>query len=77
VRYFNREVDVLDEESAIVTYCRDFSGTYDADADTGEIVSEADPGADPTFYTERVEINDDGVWQTVLYGTEQEAAECQ
>jgi hypothetical protein len=77
LRYFNREVDVVDENAAIVTYCRDFSGTYDADADTGEIVSEADASAKPTYYTERMELNDLGVWEVVEYGTEGEAAECQ
>lgn len=76
VRYFKREVDILDEGSATVTYCRDFSGAYDVDVDTGEAVSEIEPDAEPTFYTERVELNAEGVWHAVEYGTEAGASEC-
>ncbi|MGP4113873.1 hypothetical protein ACTWP5_23555 [Streptomyces sp. 4N509B] len=76
VRYFNREVNLLNETAAIVTFCRDYSETYDADADTGEIINEAEPSALPTYYTERVEINEDGVWEAVEFGTEQEDSAC-
>ncbi|GAB3121892.1 hypothetical protein GCM10027160_39940 [Streptomyces calidiresistens] len=64
MRFYNYEVKNLEENSAVVEYCRDFSEVYDTDFETGEVVEEADPTATPTHYVTRVEINGIGVWQT-------------
>jgi hypothetical protein len=75
--YFNREVTLFDDgESAAVLYCRDFSQVAAVNPDTGAVLSEADPSAEPTLYVARVELNELGVWQTSEYSTEQKAAEC-
>ncbi|MFX4293217.1 hypothetical protein [Streptomyces bohaiensis] len=75
-RIFSRSVEVLDEETATVSFCRDFSEVDDIDHATGEVVTPADPSAQPTLYLTRVELNDVGVWQTIEYRGERGASEC-
>jgi hypothetical protein len=66
-----------DDGAAIVTYCRDFSGSVTNDLQTGKVVEEADGQAKPTRYVARLEKNDLGVWQTVDEDAQSEATECQ
>ncbi|NJQ05797.1 hypothetical protein [Streptomyces lonarensis] len=75
-RIFNRSVEVFDEETAAVSFCRDFSEVDDIDHDSGDIATPADPSAKPTLYVTRVELNDVGVWQTIEYRGERGASEC-
>ncbi|WP_103504363.1 MULTISPECIES: hypothetical protein [unclassified Streptomyces] len=75
-RIFNREVTTFDSESAAVSFCRDFSAVANVDKDTGEVGSPMDEDAKATHYTTRLELSDQGVWQTVDYQVVGEASEC-
>ncbi|MQS08712.1 hypothetical protein [Streptomyces alkaliphilus] len=77
-RYFNREVTVFEGgTSAAVLLCRDFSGVSTIDFESREVTKEADTEAKPALYAARVELNDQGVWQTSEYTVTSEAPECQ
>ncbi|MFB7895823.1 hypothetical protein ACFC1B_05780 [Streptomyces xiamenensis] len=75
--YFNRDVKLVEEGVATISFCRDFSQVYDKDFETGEITKEADPDAKPTLYVARMELSTEGVWQTVEYDLSREDQECQ
>jgi hypothetical protein len=75
-RYFNRNVNIVEEGVATIEFCRDFSQIYETDFETGEVVEEADPDAKPTLYAARMELSDSGVWQTVEYDLFREDAQC-
>lgn len=76
MRYFNQEVVVLSEDTASVTYCRDYREVATADFETGEVTEEADDSAPPTFYETFLRKNDEGVWQTVAREYDQESGQC-
>ncbi|NJQ16886.1 hypothetical protein [Streptomyces bohaiensis] len=75
-RIFGRDVTVFEDGAAAVSFCRDFSEVTDVDHATGEVTSAADASAEATIYYTRVELNDQGVWQTVEERGERGAAEC-
>ncbi|WP_369265966.1 hypothetical protein [Streptomyces harbinensis] len=76
-RYFNRDVTLVEDGVATISFCRDFSQVYDKDFETGEITKEADPHAKPTLYVARMEQSPDGIWQTVEYDLFREDQKCQ
>ncbi|MCE7082158.1 hypothetical protein [Streptomyces sp. ST2-7A] len=74
--YFGYEVTMYDDSSAGVLFCRDFRDVATIDAETGEVVEEANASAKASQYVTRVELNDGGVWQTTEYHFYREAEEC-
>ncbi|MFG2722946.1 hypothetical protein ACGFW5_32295 [Streptomyces sp. NPDC048416] len=64
-RYYHRNVTVSGE-SAALSYCADATQTYPKDRKTGK-VDRSVPGSasDYTFFTEQLQKNDKGVWQSV------------
>ncbi|MBB0245837.1 hypothetical protein FNQ90_17420 [Streptomyces alkaliphilus] len=76
IRYYDYEVNILPGEAAVLTYCRDFTGSVTHDFSTREVVQEADPDALPTRYVARLEKGDQGVWQTVEEELERESSQC-
>ncbi|GAB3112390.1 hypothetical protein GCM10027160_14430 [Streptomyces calidiresistens] len=74
--YFDWGVEILDRESALVTFCRDYSEIYTKDFATGEVIEEADGEALPTRYVNRVELGDNGVWQTHEKEAEVDSPRC-
>ncbi|WP_167969076.1 hypothetical protein [Streptomyces lonarensis] len=75
-RIFGRDVTLLEDGAAAVSLCRDFSEVTDVDHATGKVTSAADASAEATIYYTRLELNDQGVWQTVEESGERRAAEC-
>lgn len=76
-RYYDREVTLLKDGAAAVTYCEDTSKTYPKDRKTGKVdrsipESEQDYG----FYNTRLEKNEDGIWQTTSVLTTAAAKRC-
>jgi hypothetical protein len=76
IRFYKGEVDLQDDGAAVVTYCRDFSGSITNDFATREVIEEADGDAKPEQYVARLEESDLGVWQTVDESVEPEAKDC-
>ncbi|WP_062203965.1 hypothetical protein [Streptomyces sp. NBRC 109706] len=77
VRYFNRSVTILEgEEAATFTQCRDSSGVDGINFVTGEILDERDPSSKPDLYAGRLELNSEGVWQTVGFEQEPDSPLC-
>ncbi|MCE7080193.1 hypothetical protein [Streptomyces sp. ST2-7A] len=74
--YFGWGVEMLDDASALVTFCRDFSDVYTKDFTTGEVIEEADSEALPTRYVNRVELGENGVWQTHEKEAEVDSPQC-
>lgn len=70
--YYNRTVELQSDTAAVATYCVDMSESYLVDVDSGE--READSGT--YYYTSRQELNDAGVWQTVVLTAEREDETC-
>ncbi|NJP66127.1 hypothetical protein [Streptomyces spiramenti] len=75
-RIYNRAATAVDDSTATVSFCREFSDVSNVDKGSGEVLSPPDPDAKAALYTTRLELNDDGVWQTVEYGGAREADEC-
>ncbi len=76
MKVFNHQVSSVDGDTAFVSYCRDFSESYNIDFATEEATSEADPDAPPTFYEVRVQKNDLGVWQANATSNERGSDRC-
>ncbi|MDT0267930.1 hypothetical protein RM844_16745 [Streptomyces sp. DSM 44915] len=76
-RYFNMAVTPIDDVSATFSYCRDFGQVNTTDFETGEVLEEGDPTAPASQYSGRLELNDEGVWQTVGYDRVADSSECQ
>lgn len=64
VRYFNRKVTFLKDGSATLTYCADESKGYTKDVKTGKVNVTPATKDSYVFYNERLEENEQGVWQT-------------
>lgn len=63
-RYYDRDVTILKDGAATLTYCADATKTYPKDRKTGKVNKSIEPSAaDYTFFSERLEKNDKGVWQ--------------
>lgn len=77
MRYFNRQVNLVDEDTAEVSYCRDFTKVETVDFETGDVVEEADPQAPATLNTAVTKLSELGVWQTIERTTERGATACQ
>ncbi|NJQ05794.1 hypothetical protein [Streptomyces lonarensis] len=75
-RIFNRTATAVDDTTATVSFCREFSEVANVDKDSREVLSPPDPEAKAALYTTRLELNEDDVWQTVDYGGVREADEC-
>ncbi|MCE7080936.1 hypothetical protein [Streptomyces sp. ST2-7A] len=76
MRFYQYDAEVLDEESALVSFCREFTRVHAVDFDSRETVEEADPGALPTHYVARLELNEGGVWQTHEKESEVDSEKC-
>ncbi|MFJ8308951.1 MULTISPECIES: hypothetical protein [unclassified Streptomyces] len=64
-RYYQRQVTVKDT-TATLSYCADATQTYPKDRKTGKVDrSVAGSASDYTFFTEQLQKNDKGVWQSV------------
>ncbi|NDZ77596.1 hypothetical protein G3I19_03460 [Streptomyces sp. SID10853] len=63
-RYYNRKVTPLKGGAVALTYCQDATKTYPKDRRTGKVTHPAASSGDYTFFNERLEKNDKGVWQS-------------
>ncbi|MFE2373930.1 hypothetical protein [Streptomyces sp. NPDC059398] len=63
-RYYNRKVTPLKDGAVAVTYCQDATKTYPKNRKTGKVSHPAASSGDYTFFNERLEKNDKGVWQS-------------
>ncbi|MQS07682.1 hypothetical protein [Streptomyces alkaliphilus] len=76
MRFYQYEAEMLDDESALVYFCRDFTGVHSVDFDSREMVEEADSSALPTHYVARLELNEGGIWQTHEKESEVDSEKC-
>lgn len=78
VRYYNREVELLGDAEAQVTYCVDETGIEGIYRETGELRNEGgDTDATGHYaYSTRLAKNDTGVWQTYLLTSEELEGPC-
>ncbi len=70
--YYNRTLEMQSDTAAVATYCADMSESYLVKVDSGE----REPDSGTYYYTSRQELNDVGVWQTVVLTTEREDDTC-
>lgn len=63
-RYYNRKVTPLKGNTVAITYCADATKTYPKDRKTGKVTHLPGSADDYTFFNERLEKNDKGVWQS-------------
>ncbi|MDN3246209.1 hypothetical protein [Streptomyces sp. ZSW22] len=76
-RYYKREVTLLKDGAAALTYCIDGTKTYPKDRKTGKVDKSIPASADDyTFVTERLEKNDQGVWQSAKVTSGAGAEKC-
>jgi hypothetical protein len=76
-RYYDREVTLLKDGAAAVTYCMDATETYPKDRKTGKVDRSVTASAsDYVFYNTRLEQNAKGVWQTVSVESTEAAKRC-
>lgn len=72
-RYYHREVEVIDEKTAEVTYCADASDSYIYNTETGE--EEPDSGL-TAYYTTGMRLSEEGVWQTFSFSVDRGLEKC-
>ncbi|MFF9170235.1 MULTISPECIES: hypothetical protein [unclassified Streptomyces] len=76
-RYYDREVTILSDGVAAVTYCEDGTQTYPKDRKTGKVDRSIKGSAsDYAFYNTRLERNAQGVWQTTSVSSTEAAKRC-
>lgn len=63
-RYYNRKVTFLKDGSALVNYCSDESKSNSVNKKTGEVKKNNPGPRNYGYYTERLEKNELGVWQS-------------
>ncbi|NJQ04963.1 hypothetical protein, partial [Streptomyces lonarensis] len=71
-RYYKRTIEMQTNSAAVTTYCADMAGSYLIEVESGE----QDPDSGKYYYTARQQLNDDGVWQTVIMTTDREDQLC-
>lgn len=77
-RYYDWQVEPGEtEDQATLQYCMDQTQAYDMDPETGD-VQQREPQADVDFvlYQQRVERDEQGVWQAVTVSPEGGASRC-
>ncbi|MEU4982685.1 hypothetical protein [Streptomyces sp. NPDC021969] len=76
IRYFDPQVTLRDEDTAVVIYCADDSKAYNKDRETGKV--DKTPASDSPYvlYNTRLERNDDGVWVTTGLYTKRGHKQC-
>ncbi|NJP65891.1 hypothetical protein [Streptomyces spiramenti] len=72
-RYYNRTLEMRSGTVAVTTYCRDASGAYLIEVETGE----QEPESGTTYFTSRQHLSEDGVWQTVTLTADAEDELCE
>ncbi|MFI7394759.1 hypothetical protein [Streptomyces tendae] len=77
VRYFDREVELRDKTSAVLTFCADESKGFSKDKKTGKVAKTPVTKNSYVQYNTRLDRNADGVWQTSLILSTRGAAQCQ
>lgn len=76
-RYYDREVTILSDGVASVTYCEDGTQTFPKDRRTGKVDRSVKGSAsDYAFYNTRLERNAQGVWQTTSVTSTEAAKRC-
>ncbi len=65
-RYYDRQVTLVKDGAATLTYCQDSTKTYPKDRKTKKVDRSISASADDyAFFSERLEKNAKGVWQSV------------
>lgn len=77
VRYFDREVELRDKTSAVLTFCADESKGFSKDKKTGKVAKTPVTKNSYVQYNTRLDKNADGVWQTSQILSTRGAARCQ
>ncbi|MEU8732291.1 hypothetical protein AB0C68_23300 [Streptomyces tendae] len=77
VRYFDREVELRDKTSAVLTFCADESKGFSKDKKTGKVAKTPVTKNSYVQYNTRLDRNADGVWQTSQILSTRGAAQCQ
>ncbi|MFF9817094.1 hypothetical protein [Streptomyces sp. NPDC014006] len=76
-RYYDREVKILSDGVAAVTYCEDGTQTFPKDRKTGKVDRSVKGSAsDYVFYNTRLERSAQGVWQTTSVSSTEAAKRC-
>ncbi|WKX70962.1 hypothetical protein [Streptomyces sp. XD-27] len=76
-RYYDRKVTFVKDGAAVVTYCGDESKAYSKDRKTKKVTKASPSPSDYTFYSERMEKNKLGVWQSSNVISEEASKKCQ
>lgn len=76
IRYFNWNVEMQEDDAAAVLYCYDETDSETRDRDSKEI-DETAGSTDSILFVDRLELSEDGVWQTVFRDAEGGAPACQ
>ncbi|MGX1511468.1 hypothetical protein [Streptomyces collinus] len=81
VRYVDREEELRDKTSAVLTFCADeskgFSKGFSKDKKTGKVAKTPVTKSSYVQYNTRLDKNADGVWQTSQILSTRGAAQCQ
>ncbi|MGW4547814.1 hypothetical protein ACWEN4_15725 [Streptomyces violaceorubidus] len=77
VRYFDREVELRDETSAVLTFCADESKGFSKDKKTGKVAKTPVTKNSYVQYNTRLDKNAEGVWQTSQIISTRGSAKCQ
>ncbi|MFG3107235.1 hypothetical protein [Streptomyces tendae] len=76
VRYFDREVELRDKTSAVLTFCADESKGFSKDKKTGKVAKTSVTKNSYVQYNTRLDKNADGVWQTSQILSTRGTAQC-
>ncbi|WP_345576206.1 hypothetical protein [Streptomyces prasinosporus] len=76
VRFYNPDLVMVDKDTAALAYCADETRASDKDRKTGK--AEKVPASKDSYvaYNTRVEMNQDGIWQTTSLLSDRGNAKC-
>jgi hypothetical protein len=75
-RYFNPDLEVFDKDTAALAYCSDESKAYDKDRKTNKADETTVTKNSYVTYNARVQMNEQGIWQTTSLLSERGNAKC-
>lgn len=76
VKFYDREVSLVDPNKAGITFCEDQSHSYDKDSKTGKVFTTQPSANDFVFHTAQMVKSGDGTWQMANYKSQKGAAQC-
>ncbi|MDQ0387313.1 hypothetical protein J2S54_004133 [Streptomyces sp. DSM 42143] len=76
IRYFDPQVTLRDQKTAVVVYCADDSKAYNKDRKTGKVDKTPSSDSPYVLYNTRLEKSDEGVWVTTGLHTKRGHEKC-